>query len=93
MRDIAIRTDTAVAVHDDRIAAVGPRAALEREFPGAERIDCSGGVLTPGLVDSHSHALFGRPRYEEHELRAGGLSYMEIARKGGGIHASVRDVA
>lgn len=93
MRDIAIRTDTAVATREDRIAAVGSRAALEREFPDAERIDCSGGILTPGLVDSHSHAVFGRPRYEEHELRASGLSYMEIAGKGGGIHASVRDVS
>lgn len=93
MRDLAVRTDTAIATRGDRIAAVGPRALLERDFADAERIDCSGAILTPGLVDSHSHALFGRPRYEEHELRASGLSYMEIARKGGGIHASVRDVA
>jgi imidazolonepropionase len=49
-------------------------------------------VLTPGLVDSHTHALFGRPRFDEQELRAAGLDYMEIARRGGGIHASVRDL-
>ena len=92
MRELGILTGAAVATRGHRIAAVGPRAALEREFPEAEPVDCSGAVLTPGLVDSHTHALFGRPRYDEHELRAGGLSYMEIAARGGGIHASVRDL-
>ena len=46
----------------------------------------------PGLVDSHTHAIFGRARAEEQELRASGLDYMEIARRGGGIHSSVRDL-
>ncbi len=55
-------------------------------------IDCGGGVLTPGLVDSHTHAIFGKPRYEEQERRAAGADYMEIARQGGGIHSSVRDL-
>jgi imidazolonepropionase len=49
-------------------------------------------VLTPGLVDSHTHGIFGRPRYDEQEMRAAGLDYMEIARRGGGIHSSVRDL-
>ena len=93
MRDAGVLTDAAVAVRNGRIAAVGPVAALEAAFRDADRIDCSGCVLTPGLVDSHTHALFGRPRFEEHELRASGQSYMEIAAKGGGIHASVRDIA
>ena len=93
MQDLAIRTDAAVAVRGDRIAAVGPRATLEREFGDAVRVDCRGCILTPGLVDSHTHAVFGRPRYEEHELRASGVAYMEIAKRGGGIHASVRDIA
>jgi imidazolonepropionase len=43
-------------------------------------------------VDSHTHAIFGRPRADEQELRAAGLDYMEIARRGGGIHSSVRDL-
>ncbi len=92
MRELGILSDAAVATRDDRIVALGPSATLEQEYAGAERIDCTGCVLTPGLVDSHTHALFGRPRYEEHELRAGGLGYMEIAARGGGIHASVRDL-
>ncbi len=91
MRDAGVHAGWAVAVRDERIVDVGPQAALEREFAGAERIDCRGGVLTPGLVDSHTHAIFGRARYEEQEMRAAGVPYMEIARRGGGIHASVRD--
>src|SRR5687767_5453241 len=93
MREMTVRTDAAVAVRDGRIASVGARVALEREFANAVRVECRDGILTPGLVDSHTHAVFGRPRYEEHELRASGVSYMEIARQGGGIHASVRDIA
>ena len=92
MRELAILRDAAVLVEGERIAAVGPREPLERAHAGAERVDCGGGVLTPGLVDSHTHAIFGRPRHEEQELRAAGADYMEIARRGGGIHASVRDL-
>lgn len=90
--DAGILAGAAVAVDAERIAAVGPQEALERAFPAAERIDCDGGVLTPGLVDSHTHGIFGKPRFEEQELRAAGIGYMEIAQRGGGIHSSVRDL-
>ena len=92
MRDAAALDRAAVAVDGATITAVGPQAELERAFPSPDRIDCGGGVLTPGFVDSHTHAIFGRARYEEQEQRAAGLDYMEIARRGGGIHASVRDL-
>ncbi len=91
MRDAQVRMGMGVAVAGDRIAKVAPPDELEREYPDAARIDCARGVLTPGLVDSHTHAIFGRARYEEQEMRAAGVSYMEIATRGGGIHASVRD--
>ena len=90
--DAAILHDAAVAVEDRIIAAVGPQSELDREYGDAERIDCGGRVLSPGLVDSHTHAIFGRARYEEQELRAAGVGYMEIARRGGGIHSSVADL-
>ena len=93
MQHLEVHAHAAVATRDARIVAVGGRETLEREFSDAERVDCTGCILTPGLVDSHTHAVFGRPRYEEHELRASGVGYMEIARRGGGIHASVRDTA
>jgi imidazolonepropionase len=91
MREAGILKNVAVAVSDGRIAMIGAARDLENAYSSAEVIDCRGGVLTPGLVDSHTHAVFGKPRFEEQELRAEGLDYMEIATRGGGIHASVRD--
>lgn len=88
----ALTGDVAVAVEDGRIVAVGDRAGAAAAVPGATVVDCDGRLLTPGLVDSHTHAVFGRARYDEQELRAAGVGYMEIARRGGGIHASVRDL-
>jgi len=92
MQDVAIRTDVAIAIDGPLIAAVGAFNDIERDFEDAERVDCGGRIITPGLVDSHTHAVFGRPRYDEQELRAAGAGYMEIAEKGGGIHSSVRDL-
>ncbi|HEV2644020.1 MAG TPA: imidazolonepropionase [Candidatus Elarobacter sp.] len=93
MRDAAILgAGHAVVTDGERIVAVGARDALERQYASAERVECAGRVLTPGLVDSHTHAVFGKPRFEEQELRAEGVAYMEIARRGGGIHSSVRDL-
>ena len=92
MNDAGIVTGVAVAVDGERITDVGPQPELDQRYPDAVRIDCQRGVLTPGFVDSHTHAIFGKPRFEEQELRASGLDYMEIARRGGGIHSSVRDL-
>ena len=92
MLDAAVRRDVAIAVDAGSIAAVGALGDIERDYPDAERVDCGGRILTPGLVDSHTHAVFGRPRHDEQELRAAGAGYMEIAQKGGGIHSSVRDL-
>ncbi|HYV99515.1 MAG TPA: imidazolonepropionase [Gemmatimonadaceae bacterium] len=92
MADAGVRTGLAVAVDGERIAQVGAEASMRSAFPDAEIVDCGGGVLTPGLIDSHTHAVFGAGRFAEHELRATGVPYMEIARRGGGIHSSVRDL-
>ena len=92
MGDAAVREGIAVHVQADTIVDVGLETKLRAANPRATIVDCQGGVLTPGFVDSHTHAVFGRARYEEQELRATGVSYMDIARRGGGIHASVRDL-
>ncbi|MFL5496980.1 MAG: imidazolonepropionase [Gemmatimonadaceae bacterium] len=91
MRDAGILRSTAVAVSEGRITMIGAASDLMNAYSDAEIVDCRGGVLMPGLVDSHTHAVFGKPRFEEQELRATGGDYMEIAKQGGGIHSSVRD--
>ena len=91
--DAVVRAAVGVAVGDDgRILAVASDAELRAAHPAAVVIDCGQGVLTPGFVDSHTHAIFGRARYEEQEMRAAGVGYLEIAKRGGGIHSSVRDL-
>jgi imidazolonepropionase len=92
MLDARILTDAAVAIEGEKIVAVGPQNDLLTKYPTATQIDCARGVLTPGLIDSHTHGIFGKPRFEEQELRASGLGYMDIAKRGGGIHSSVRDL-
>jgi imidazolonepropionase len=93
MSDAGVRVDVGIAVAaDGRILELSADADLRRAHPRAEVIDCARGVLTPGFVDSHTHAIFGRARYEEQEMRAAGIGYLEIAKRGGGIHSSVRDL-
>lgn len=92
MSDAGIRTGASVAVQGGVVAAIGGLDDLRSHFPGAREFDCGNGLLMPGFVDSHTHGIFGRLRYDEQEMRAAGLDYMEIARRGGGIHSSVRDL-
>lgn len=92
LSDLGVLEGAAVAVRDGRVIAVGAYDEVAPLAADAERIDCDGGVLLPGFVDSHTHGVFGKPRHEEQELRAAGHDYMEIAKRGGGIHSSVRDL-
>jgi imidazolonepropionase len=80
--------DGALALRDGRIAWIGSR----RDLPAGaarETLDGGGRWATPGLVDCHTHLVFGGDRAREFELRLGGASYEEIARAGGGIRATV----
>lgn len=80
-----------VMIEDGRIVAVGE--ADEIAVPaGAEVIDCEGRWATPGLIDCHTHLVHAGNRAKEFEMRLAGASYEEIARAGGGIVSSVRQV-
>jgi len=83
--------DGAVAVRDGRIAWVGRRDALPSAPADAARevIDLAGAWLLPGLIDCHTHIVWGGDRADEFEQRLQGVSYSEIARRGGGIRATV----
>jgi imidazolonepropionase len=90
--DDAVRENAAVVVRDGRVTGIVAAQQAQQTYEGAALVDCEGGVVTPGFVDSHTHAVFGGWRAAEYEMRARGLDYMEIARQGGGINASVADV-
>src|SRR4029077_18685219 len=88
---VEVLRDGAVLVEGGRIRAVGSYASLRDEHAGAV-VEEVRGVLFPGFVDCHTHAVFGAPRLEDHERRALGEDYKTIAARGGGILQSVRDV-
>ena len=85
-----------IATWEDRIVAVGPRSVVERSLEAEglpiarfARIDAAGGTITPGLVDAHTHLLFGGSREGELRLRQQGAGYLEILAAGGGILSTV----
>jgi imidazolonepropionase len=92
MSELAIIEKGAVAfAADGIISSVGSPKQLCNEYPDADVVEVKG-VLFPGFVDCHTHAVFGAARTADHERRARGISYMEIAAAGGGILSSVNDV-
>ena len=91
MGAVEVLRDGAVLVDGGRIRAVGSYASLRDDHVGAV-VEEVRGVLFPGFVDCHTHAVFGAPRLEDHERRALGEDYKTIAARGGGILQSVRDV-
>lgn len=83
--------DAALAISGDRIAWLGPMSDLPGAPNAVARVVHEGGNrwMTPGLIDCHTHLVFGGDRAREFELRLGGASYEDIARAGGGIVSTV----
>jgi imidazolonepropionase len=81
--------EAAVALAGDRIAWVGPVRALPPLPASVEVVDARGALVTPGLIDCHTHLVFAGNRAREFELRLAGASYEQVAQAGGGILATV----
>ncbi|MEJ2204237.1 MAG: imidazolonepropionase [Gemmatimonadota bacterium] len=79
----------AVLVTDGRLDWIGREADIPEGLAVAEELDCGGRWATPGLVDCHTHLVFGGNRAQEFERRLAGAAYEEIAREGGGILSTV----
>jgi len=83
--------DGAIVVQDERLAWVGERADLPSQYRlGAVVHDSHKALITPGLIDCHTHLVYGGQRANEFELRLNGASYEDIARAGGGIKSTVQ---
>ena len=81
----------ALATSNGRIVFAGLEADMPAELMrGAEIVDCGGRLVTPGLIDCHTHIVHAGNRSEEFEARLNGASYEEIAKRGGGIMSTVR---
>jgi imidazolonepropionase len=81
--------DAAIAVAGGRIVRVGTAAELAGER-AAETVSLGGAWVTPGLIDCHTHLVFGGTRAAEHAMRRAGASYEEIAAAGGGIASTIK---
>ena len=95
MAEVEVLRDAAVLIDGNRIAWVGPRSEVPNvgaQHAAPLHVVEVTGVIFPGFIDCHTHAVFGAPRLDDHERRALGVDYKAIAAAGGGILQSVRDV-
>lgn len=82
--------DGLIAATDGRIVYAGPARDAPSSLDAKERVDCAGRWITPGLIDCHTHLVYGGNRAHEFEQRLAGASYEEISRAGGGIVSTVK---
>jgi len=92
MSELSIIENGAVLVRDGTIVAVGPASEVSPQASDddAHWIDAKKCVVMPGFVDAHTHPVFSGTREDEYEMRAAGLTYQQIALRGGGIRSTVR---
>ena len=87
---LGIIEDGLIAAKDGVIVYAGSAADAPTGLDSVTQTDCAGRWITPGLIDCHTHLVYGGNRAEEFELRLAGASYEEIARRGGGIVSTVK---
>nr|WP_245198425.1 imidazolonepropionase [Jiella mangrovi] len=82
--------NAAIAIEGERIAFAGPASELPPDWQGVTAESLDGRLVTPAMIDCHTHLVYGGDRAREFEMRLEGASYEEIARAGGGIVSSVK---
>lgn len=89
LQDLGIIYDGAVAVHGGHIAAIGTTAQICDSYEPGQVVDAGSRVVTPGLVDPHTHLIFGKLQKSAYEAKVMGESYANVHRAGAGIHHTV----
>jgi imidazolonepropionase len=82
--------NAAIAIEDSRVSWVGPRTDVPSRYSRFKQTSLEGRLVTPGLIDCHTHVVFAGNRAAEFEMRLNGASYEEVARAGGGIVSTVK---
>ncbi len=91
MKNLSIVRGGAMLVREGRIESIGPQMELKAHIADEyEIVDAGGRTVLPGFVDAHTHPVFAGTRADEYEMRAGGATYEQIAKEGGGIRSTVR---
>ncbi|MDV2581285.1 imidazolonepropionase [Alkalibacillus haloalkaliphilus] len=89
MSNLPVYENYAVLIEDGKVSKIGPSSQLESE-PADEKVDCEGRLVTPGIVEPHTHLVFGGSREHEMALKQQGVPYLDILKQGGGILSTVR---
>ncbi|GEL78418.1 imidazolonepropionase [Tenuibacillus multivorans] len=89
MNELDVKENYAVFIKDGKIEAIAPNDELA-DVKADEKIDCQGKLVTPGLVEPHTHLVFGGSREHEMALKQQGVPYLDILKQGGGILSTVR---
>jgi imidazolonepropionase len=87
---LGIQENAAIAIADGNIVAVGRRDTILEAYSASQRITARGKVVTPGLIDPHTHLVWVGDRADEFDMRTQGATYLDIMAAGGGINRTVR---
>lgn len=90
MHEVGAISDGALAIKDGKIAAVGSTFEIRAAYAAPTVIDAAGRAVLPGLVDCHTHLVYGGDRLNDFEMRLSGAEYLDILAAGGGILSTVR---
>lgn len=82
--------DGAIAIENEKVMWCGSSKKIPHQYNAYSAVDLSGRLVTPGLIDCHTHIIFAGNRANEFEMRLAGASYEEIAIAGGGIAATIQ---
>lgn len=91
--DLSVIRDGAIVFNEEKILWVGTKSEIPAEYNSLKSQSLAGHVLTPEIVDSHTHIVFGGDRSQEYADRLNGTPYEEIAKRGGGILFTMKETA